>query len=132
MGGDKGRIHDRIVAEVYSAAYRTRHAEELAERRGQVAMLPDVWFEGVEGILAAVEGLDLRPHLSAIRCPTLIVIAADDQSIPPERSLALAAAIDGAETRIHETSGHALVAEDPAWLADVSLEFLSRYETWEA
>ena len=126
-GGDKGRIHDRIVEEVYSATYRLRHAQELAERRAQVAMLPDAWFEGVEGILTAVEALDLRPHLGAILCPTLIVIASADQSIPPDRSLALASAIDGAETRTHETSGHALVAEDPAWLADVSLEFLSRH-----
>jgi pimeloyl-ACP methyl ester carboxylesterase len=125
-GGDKGRIHDRIVEEIYSADYRSRHAEELAERRRLVATLPDPWFEGVEGILTAVEALDLRPHLAFIRCPTMIVIAADDQSIPPERSVALAAAIEGAETRTHETSGHALVAEDPAWLAEASLDFLSR------
>lgn len=128
-GGDKGRIHDRIVGEVYSAAYRSRFADELASRRAGVAKLPDSWFEGVEGILLAVEALDLRPHLEAIRCPGLIVIAADDQSIPPERSRALAAAIRGAEVATHQTSGHALVAEDPAWLAQVSLDFLSRHGT---
>lgn len=126
-GGDKGRIHDRIVGEVYSAAYRQAHATELSARRQQVALLPDSWFAGVEGILVAIERLDLRPELAAIRCPTLIVIAADDRSIPPERSLALARRIEGAETRTHETSGHALVAEDPQWLADVTLEFLSRH-----
>jgi pimeloyl-ACP methyl ester carboxylesterase len=126
-GGDKGRIHDRIVSEVYSSRYRAEHAEELAMRREQVSLLPEHWFEGVEGILVAIERLDLRPHVGEINCPTLIVIASDDRSIPPERSQALAASIRGAETRIHETSGHALVAEDPQWLAGVSLDFLSAH-----
>ncbi len=125
-GGDRGRLHDRVVEEVYSASFRAKYAEELAGRRAQVAALPDVWFEGIEGILAAMETLDLRPHLSAIRCPTLVVIAAGDEVIPPERSVALASAIRGAQTRVHETSGHALVAEDPSWLSAVCLEFLER------
>jgi pimeloyl-ACP methyl ester carboxylesterase len=129
LGGDKGRIHDRIVSEVYSAAYREANAEELATRRSQVSLLPESWFEGVEGILVAIEGLDLRPHMEAVRCPTLIVIAGDDRSIPPERSVALAALIDGATTRTHKTSGHALVAEDPAWLSEVMLDFLSHHRT---
>ena len=126
-GGERGLIHDRLVEEVYSDAYRKEHAEELAERRGQIASLPESWFEGLEGILTAVERLDVRPHLGRIECPTLVVIAADDQSIPPERSRAVAAAISGSETRVHETSGHALVAEDPEWLATVTLDFFSRH-----
>jgi hypothetical protein len=46
--------------------------------------------------------------------------------LPPERSYALAEAISGAELVEHPTSGHALVAEDPAWLAEVYLSFLRR------
>lgn len=126
-GGDKGRLHDRVVEEVYSAPFREKHAAELAGRRELVASFPDVWFEGLEGIMAAMENLDARPYLGAIRCPTLIVIAAEDNVIPPERSVALARAIQGAETRVHDTSGHALVAEDPRWLTDVCLEFLNRH-----
>ncbi|MDH3743505.1 MAG: alpha/beta hydrolase [Acidobacteriota bacterium] len=128
-GGDKGRLHDRVVEEVYSRQFQAKYTDELAQRREQVAALPDVWFEGLEGIMAAMETLDARPHLESIRCPTLVVIAAKDQVIPPERSIALAAAIRGAETRTHETSGHALVAEDPQWLTEVCLEFLRRHKT---
>lgn len=128
-GGDKGRLHDRVVEEVYSAEYRSKNAEELAKRREQVASLPESWFEGLMGILAATENLDVRPYLPAIRCPTLIVIAGEDQVFPRERSKALAAAIHGAEVRIHETSGHALVAEEPLWLAEASLEFLARHKS---
>ena len=126
-GGDKGRLHERVVEEVYSPAFRERFAEELAARRAQVAELPDVWFEGLETILGAMEKLDLRPHLAKIHCPTLVVIAGQDTVIPPQRSLDLAAGIDSAEIKIHETSGHALVAEDPAWLTAVCSDFLRRH-----
>ncbi len=126
-GGDRGRLHDRVVEEVYSSSYRQRYAMELAARREQVAALPDAWFAGLETILTAMEKLDLRPYLDRIRCPTLVVIAGRDTVIPPQRSLDLAAAIAGAEIQIHETSGHALVAEDPAWLAEVSMDFLVRH-----
>lgn len=125
-GADRRLIHDRLVEEVYSADYVAVYADELAARREQFSLLPETWFADLEGILGAVETLDLRPYLADIRCPTLVVIAADDRSMPPSRSLALAAAISGAETRVHESSGHALVAEDPEWLAEVTLEFLGR------
>jgi 3-oxoadipate enol-lactonase len=128
-GGDKGRLHERVVEEVYSASFQERYAEDLTVRREQVTALPDTWFKGLEGIMAAMETLDARPYLGGIRCPTLIVIAAEDRVIPPERSVALAGAISGAETRVHETSGHALVAEDPPWLTEVCLEFLRRHST---
>jgi pimeloyl-ACP methyl ester carboxylesterase len=125
-GGDRRLIHDRLAQEVYSQGYLESHGPELAARREQLGSLPDSWFEGLEGILSAIEGLDLRSCLTEIHCPALVVVAADDRSIPPERSHALAAAVAGAEIRTHETSGHALVAEDPTWLADVALEFLER------
>ena len=123
-GGDRGRLHDRVVAEVYSEAFRQEYTADLAARRDQVAGFPDPWFEGLESILASVESFDLRPHLGAIRCPTLVLGAANDEVIPVERALELGAAIPGAQTRIHPSSGHALVAEDPAWLVNAALDFL--------
>ncbi len=122
----RGRFHDRLVTDVYSASFKQRFAAELAARRSQLAALPDFWFENVEGLIAASETLDLRPHLASIRTPTLIVSAADDRVMPVERSRALAAGISSSESITHETSGHALVAEDPAWLAEVVLGFLAR------
>jgi pimeloyl-ACP methyl ester carboxylesterase len=121
------RFHERLVEEVYSAPFKERFGAELAARGAQVAALPAAWFIDLDGLLAATEILDLRPHLGAIRCPTLIVVAGADRVMPPARSLALAAAIRGAEVRTHETSGHALVAEDPAWLARVALDFLAHH-----
>ncbi len=122
-GGDRGRFHDALVAEVYSADYLRSHREELEARRDQMAALPEVWFEGLEGILACTETLDLRPYLVRIRCPALVIIAGDDGVMPVERSRSLAAAI-GAEVAELAGSGHALVAEEPEWLVERCLAFL--------
>ncbi|MDH3254174.1 MAG: alpha/beta hydrolase [Acidobacteriota bacterium] len=125
-GGDRGLVHDRLVTEAYSARHTSRFGDSLAGRRELVARLPDAWFEGLEGIIASMETLDLRSYLSSIACPTLVIIAADDRVIPPVRSRELAAAIGGAEVSVHPTSGHALVVEDPDWVTDAALEFLKR------
>jgi pimeloyl-ACP methyl ester carboxylesterase len=121
----RGKFHDRLVADVYSDSFKQRYATELAARRAQVIAMPDGWFADLGGILTASERFDLRPHLSSVRCPTLIVIAAADRVMASERSRALAEAIPQAETAVHETSGHALVAEDPAWLAGIARQFLA-------
>lgn len=123
-GGDRGRFHDHLVGEIYSRSYIAENAEVLAARRRQIAAIPDVWFAAVDDLLAAVEHFDLRPELASIRCPTLVVVAGDDRAMPPERGRALAAAIPGAHLVEHPTSGHALFAEQPAWLVEQISTFL--------
>lgn len=127
-GGDRGRFHDVLVESVFSADWARAHARELKNRRAQIAQIPDPWFENLLGIVDCFEGLDLRPWLGRIRCPTLVVAAGEDRVMPVERSRALAAAIAGAEIVEHETSGHALVAEQPRWLVEVCEEFLGRVD----
>jgi pimeloyl-ACP methyl ester carboxylesterase len=126
-GGERGRFYDVLVEGIYSQRYRAAEAATLAVRRAQVDQLPLAWFAGVDRLLAAIEGFDLTPRLAAIRCPALAVLAADDRVMDPERSRALATAL-GAEVALHPTSGHALVVEDPAWLAEVCLDFLGRQD----
>jgi len=125
-GGDPGRFHDLLVPEIYSAGYVAANAEALALRRRQIKALPMGWFAALDDLLAAVESFDLRPALGRIRCPTLVVVAADDRVTLTERGHAVAAAIPSAERVEHPTSGHALIAEHPVWLAESALEFLDR------
>lgn len=125
-GGDRRRFHDRLMTAAYSERYLEEHRGELASRRDRIDRIPPSWFTGLTGILACMENLDLRPDLDRIRCPTLVVIAGKDGIIPPERSRALAAAIRGATVVEHADSGHALVAEEPAWLAEQYLSFIRR------
>ncbi len=128
-GGDRGRFHDVLVEGVFSTDWTREHATELKNRRAQIAQIPDPWFEGLLGLIDCFERLDLRPCLSDIRCPTLVVIAGDDRVMPEERSRALAATIAGSEVAVHPEAGHALVAEQPRWLVDTCLQFLKRQGT---
>lgn len=126
--GDTTAFYDLLVEGVYSATYRQAEAATLAARRAQTGMLPEAWFEGVDHLLAALEGFDLTPALDRILCPGLVLIAADDRIMDGERARALAAAI-GAEVAVHPSSGHALVVEDPEWVANACLAFLDRQES---
>ena len=123
-GADPGAFHDTLVESVYSPAFRKSHAKELQERRQRT--LPSAWYEGLLGILESIQDFDLTRHLKRIVCPTLIVHAAHDEVMPIERVRPLADGIAGAQLRIHPTSGHALVLEDPAWLGQVCRTFLDQ------
>ncbi len=67
---------------------------------------------------------------SGTRLPAVVALAVHDRVIAPERSRALAAAL-GADLVEHPTSGHALVAEDPEWVAGVCLGFLEMLDSGE-
>lgn len=126
-GGDPGLFHDMLVGDVYSSAWLAANRDLLAARRGQIAKLPPGWFAALDDLVAAVESFDLRPELPAIRCPTLVVLAGDDGTIPASHGRAVAAAIPGARLVEHLTSGHALVVEQPEWLLEQALSFLSEH-----
>lgn len=126
-GGERTRFYDLLVEGVYAERYLRQEAATFAARRAQLDQLPLAWFAGIDGILAALEGFDLRARLGSVRCPALVVIAGEDRVMALERSRALAAAL-GAEVAEHPSAGHGLVAEDPTWLAEVLIDFLARRE----
>lgn len=124
-GGDGGVLLDLMMPGTFSPAYLTAQAEALALRRQQFAALPRAWFEGLDALLASIEGLDLTTLLGRIRCPALVVGAELDRTFPIEHSRALAAGIPGARLEIVPGSGHALVAEAPDRLLDILISFLT-------
>jgi 3-oxoadipate enol-lactonase len=125
-GGDRSDFQDAVAEEVYSEGFRRENEGFLAAARDRLERMPREWFESLDGILASYAAVDLRPRLGEIRCPVLIVIAAQDRVMPPERSWALVEALPPeAEVAVHPESGHALVLEHPGWLAERYLEFLA-------
>lgn len=132
-GGGRSDFQDAVAEEVYSERFRRENESFLAAARERLERMPREWFEHLDGILASYAAVDLRPVLGEIRCPVLIVIAAHDRVMPPERSRALARTLVKAlppearvEVAVHPASGHALVVEHPDWLAARYLEFLDR------
>lgn len=60
-----------------------------------------------------VAKIDLRQRLSAIQCPTLVIVGEQDQLTPPPLAEELAAAIKGAQLHRIPESGHASPVEQP-------------------
>ncbi|MGE0452335.1 MAG: alpha/beta fold hydrolase [Vicinamibacteria bacterium] len=124
-GADGRRVFDLLAETTFSPAYVSAQGPAFAERRERIGRMPRAWFEALAGLLESLRGLDLRPLLGAIRCPTLVVGAELDLTFPPERSRALAAAVPGARLEIVPGAGHALVVEAPEALLRVVREFWS-------
>ena len=119
-GGDKLELFARLEPQIYSDAYRRANEAALAERRALASLLPAGWFTACDGLFDALEGLDLRPALAQVACPTLVIVASEDRALYPEHGRAVAAGIRGAILEVFETCGHALVLEQtPRFLASV-------------
>lgn len=123
-GADRGYLSDVLEPVVYSEIYLEGHRAERAQRRAQIAGLPDAWFEGLITLLDSAHSLRLRDQLAQVRCPTLVIAAEHDAFVPLDRARGLAEAIDGATFRIIEGAGHAVVVEQWRRVAAMCLEFL--------
>ncbi len=74
----------------------------------------------------AISRPDSRPSLANISVPTLVMVGAEDPLTPPELSMEIADAIEGASLRVIPECGHGSTLEQPdlvtehlrAWLED--------------
>ena len=128
--GDRGHLSDVLDPIIFSPAYIESHSEERAMRRAKIAALPDLWFEGLFGLLDSAHSFRLRGELAAIRCPTMVVAAGLDAFVPLDRARGLAESIGGARFEIIQGAGHAVVVEEPQRVADLCLEFLRTVERY--
>jgi pimeloyl-ACP methyl ester carboxylesterase len=123
-GGDGGRVFDLIEQGTFSPEYRRAHADELKARRQAISLLPRTWFSGLVDLLATLDGLDLRPLLTRITCPTLVLGAGHDVTFPVFHSQELARRLPDAHLRIIPEAAHGVVLEEPDVVAESIIEFI--------
>jgi len=124
--GEGGRVMDLLTPVTYSEHFIASAREVLAQRRAYVNALPASYFLGHTGILAVLQGLDVRDDAAAVRCPTLVLAAEHDRTFPLERSRALAATIPGAVLEILPGAPHGAVIEMPLAVLAAVRGFLDR------
>jgi pimeloyl-ACP methyl ester carboxylesterase len=66
---------------------------------------------------AIIGRIDSRPHLGAIRCPTLVIAGREDQLMPVEWLEELAKGIPGARLEVIDACGHMSTLERPGTVA---------------
>jgi pimeloyl-ACP methyl ester carboxylesterase len=123
-GGDGGRVFDLIEQGTFSPEYRRAHADELKARRQAISLLPHAWFSGLVDLLATLDGLDLRPLLTRITCPTLVLGAGHDVTFPVFHSQELARRLPDAHLRIIPEAAHGVVLEEPDVVTESIIEFI--------
>jgi 3-oxoadipate enol-lactonase len=128
-GGDGGRVLDFLLPRTYTAAYLESQNTAMGFYRQWVAALPVVWYRGLAALLASMQGLDLTPHLGAIRCPVLIVGAEGDRTFPPEHSRALADGIAGSRLVIEPGGSHGFIVEHSERVQEILLDFFSSLDS---
>ncbi|MEA2337632.1 MAG: hypothetical protein QOE82_1639 [Thermoanaerobaculia bacterium] len=106
----------------YSPRFIAANPSFIAASRDRVAALPREWFDSLADLCEAFVTLDV--DLSAIRCPTLVVCAANDVLKPLPFSREIAEGIAGAKLVVIEDAGHAVVIEKPDAVNGELLRFL--------
>jgi pimeloyl-ACP methyl ester carboxylesterase/DNA-binding winged helix-turn-helix (wHTH) protein len=96
------------------------------------------WFDELQRVSTSPENaarlmerdadLDVRPLLSQVKTPTLVIHCDRDRAVPPEKGRLLAAEIPGARYVSLPSSNHLMLEEEPAW--SLFLEELGLFLNW--
>jgi 3-oxoadipate enol-lactonase len=93
-------IVEPVLGRWFTAAF------PAADREPYRAMLAGADPEGYAGCCEAIAGMDLRPVLSKITAPTLVVAGADDPAIPPGYAGQIAESIPGSRLVVLDHAAH--------------------------
>jgi len=74
---------------------------------------------------AIISRPDSRPLLSSIRCPTMVLVGADDLATPPELNKEIADGIPGAKLVVVPDCGHLSTLEQPEAVNAALVQWLS-------
>jgi pimeloyl-ACP methyl ester carboxylesterase/DNA-binding winged helix-turn-helix (wHTH) protein len=98
----------------------------------------EAWFDELQRVSTSPENaarlmqrdddIDVRPLLSRVRAPTLVVHCDRDRAVVPERGHQLAAAIPGARYVSLPSANHLMLDDEPAW--SLFLEELGIFLKW--
>jgi 3-oxoadipate enol-lactonase len=111
---------------LYAPGFPDRHPEHVAEDLRVGAAQPDHPV-GRRRQWEAVQEFDSFDRLPGLRIPTLILHGTEDQLIPVENGMQLAARIPGAELVLLEGAGHVYHSERPDEADAAVLDFVRRH-----
>jgi 3-oxoadipate enol-lactonase len=123
--GSTEAVADAVVARWLTAAFARAHPEVVAELRAMLAAQPP---DGYAACCAAIERMDLRPDLGAIRAPVLVIAGEDDQATPPEHARGIADAIPDARLEVLASAAHLASVEQPDAVTRLLLDHLDLQE----
>ena len=118
--GGMAAVVDGVLQRFFTDAFRERQSPVLASVRSTLLRLDPA---GYIGCCAAVRDATFDKEVGSISTPTLVLVGEHDQSTPPEKGRAIAAAISGAQLASLPVA-HLAHPEQPAAFVDIAVPFL--------
>jgi pimeloyl-ACP methyl ester carboxylesterase len=118
--------YQQVTEELWPRVVHTSRVGDQALRQRFISMHLETGAEAyVRQQRAIISRPDSRPDLSAIQCPTLVVVGDDDRVTPLALAQELAQGIAGARLVVVPDSGHLSAIEQPATVSDALASWLS-------
>ncbi len=108
--GGTPAVADDVVARWFTPAFAARETALVEEMRDTIAATDAAAYADCCG---AIERMDLRGELSAIRAQTLAIAASEDPSTPPEHLARIAEGIPSARLEVVAGAAHLANLEKP-------------------
>jgi 3-oxoadipate enol-lactonase len=116
-----GAITDVAMRRLFAADFQSAHPELMADRREAFLKTdPDV-LQAACGQLAE---LDLRPELSKVKMPVLVLVGEHDEATPPPMSHELAALLPNARLKVLTGCAHVPQLQAPQLFLEAIADFL--------
>ncbi len=122
LSGGTTSIADMVMERFFSADFRDREPQAVADARGTLIDLPD---EGYLGCCLALSTADLRGELDQVSAPTLVLAGGADEATPPEVMRELYQGLPDARWHELEGVGHLANLEAPDAFARAVLDHLT-------
>src|SRR5215813_8237468 len=115
-------ISRQVVGRWFTPAFAARDPATVA---GFVRTLEGANPEGYAGCCEAVAAMDLRPSLTRISAPTLVIAGAEDPAAPPWHGARIASAVGRSRLRVIRGAAHLANVSQPGEVTTVLMEHLT-------
>lgn len=119
--GGMSAIADAVLERWFTPGFRSANEPTVS---AVLAALKATDAQGYAGCCAAIRDMDMRPILSVVATPTLVIGGSDDPATPPDQAELLARSIPGAALRMLPAA-HLSSIEQPGAFGELLLMHLS-------
>jgi 3-oxoadipate enol-lactonase len=117
-----GAITDVAMRRLFAPEFQAAHPDLMEDRRAAFLKTDPEVLQAACGQLAE---LDLRPDLSKVKMPVLVLVGEHDEATPPPMSHELAALLPNARLKVLAGCAHVPQLQAPKAFLDALADFLS-------
>jgi 3-oxoadipate enol-lactonase len=114
-------ITEVAMRRLFAPEFQAQHPDLMRDRRAAFLRTDPQVFEAA---CEALAGLDLRPQLSQVKIPVLVLVGEHDEATPPPMSVELAAALPNARLKIIPGCAHVPQLQAPRLFLDAIGDFI--------